>query len=114
MCIRDSDRGDQTFFAEIGPFEERDTAGNPFIEVGITVEVTYIPLGGGSEQVTRTREFILPFDMSGFDVDDNHQSDDKLPSDEHEEKDRESAFDVWMVIPAIIVILYLSRRIERF
>ncbi len=93
-----TDNGDGTYSVMIGgPFEEEDTNGDPYIDIGFTVEVTYTAIGGGEEKLMESEEITVLFNTT-------IPSDDDTPDDDDTEEEKDdSPLGLEIVFTGIII-----------
>lgn len=108
-----ADNGDGTYSATIGgPFPSEDAFGEPYVDFGYTIEVTYTPIGGGEEQTVKTDEVEIWFDedtTTPADDDDDTDDDDTDDDDDGEEEDSPFGLEV-IFIGALLVIGVVAFR----
>ena len=98
-----TDNGDGTYSATIGgPFQEQDSGGDPYIDIGFTVEVTYTAPGGGDELVEESEEITVYFNRTTQSDDDDDTGDDDDTTDDDED---DSPFGLEIVFAAIIITI---------
>ncbi|OYT46209.1 hypothetical protein B6U90_01585 [Thermoplasmatales archaeon ex4484_6] len=102
-----TDTGNGTFSATIGPFPERDDMGDPYVDVGFTVEVTYVPTGGGDEQKIESAEITVYFDQSSAGTGNNGTTDDDDTDDDDDGDSSDSPMGFELAVLSLFAVLLL-------
>jgi hypothetical protein len=106
-----ADNGDGTYSATIGgPFEEKDGGGDPYIDIGFTIEVTYTAVGGGDEEVEESDEITVYFNTTIPSGDDDTDDDDDTSEDDD---DKKTPFGIEILFAGILIavgVFALKRR----
>jgi hypothetical protein len=99
-----TDNGDGTYSATIGgPFEEEDSGGDPYIDIGFTIEATYTPVGGGDEMMEESEEITVYFNRTSQSDDDDTGDDDDTADDDDDENGDDSPFGLEIIFAAVII-----------
>ncbi len=94
-----TDNGDSTYSVMVGgPFEEKDSNGDPYIDIGFTIEVTYTAIGGGEEKMVESEEITVLFNITAPSDDDDAPDD-----DDTEEKKDDSPLGLEIIFAGIII-----------
>jgi hypothetical protein len=108
-----TDNGDGTYSVTIGgPFEEEDSGGDPYIDIGFTIEVAYTPTGGGEEKTVESQEITVYFNTTGTSGDDDTDDDTPVDDDDNNEED-DSPFGLEVIFAAVLItmgIMIFRRR----
>lgn len=99
-----TDNGDGTYSATIGgPFEEEDSGGDPYLDIGFTIEVTYTAVGGGEEKMEESEEITVYFNRTAQSDDDDDTGDDDDTTDDEDEDGDDSPFGLEIIFAAVII-----------